>query len=228
MVRIISFIVAILIIVGIGIWFFGRSASESSVAVKEITNAIASSTAPVADGSKVVETSNTINSKQKNMRATLHTNKGDVTIEFSTTDTPKTVENFIKLAKSGFYDGTKFHRVIKNFMIQGGDPLTKDDSRSSEWGTGGPGYKFADEIGVNFGTNNHNNIGTIAMANSGPNTNGSQFFINVANNNFLDTKHTVFGRIVLGMDVVRQIENTQTGTSDRPTQPIIITSVTLD
>ena len=91
------------------------------------------------------------------------------------------------------------------------------------WGTGGPGYQFADEIGVN----NKNDIGTISMANAGPNTNGSQFFINVAANNFLDTKHTVFGKIVAGMDVVQAIEATPTGPNDRPVSPIIINSVTL-
>ncbi len=125
------------------------------------------------------------------MGATLHTNHGDITIEFNAAVTPNTVANFIKLAQAGFYDGTKFHRVIKGFMIQGGDPLTKDDSMQDRWGTGGPGYQFADEITAS----NHDVTGTIAMANAGPNTNGSQFFINVADNNFLDTKHTVFGRI---------------------------------
>jgi len=172
------------------------------------------------------ETSNEdiINNDNKNiMQATLNTNKGDITIEFFKDQTPNTVDNFIKLAKEGFYDGVKFHRVIKGFMIQGGDPLTKDDSQMDMWGTGGPGYQFADEIGVN----NKNDIGTISMANAGPNTNGSQFFINVAANNFLDTKHTVFGKIVAGMDVVQAIEATPTGPNDRPVSPIIINSVTL-
>ena len=133
---------------------------------------------------------------KKIMQATLKTNKGEITIEFDTTNTPKTSENFIKLAKEGFYNGTKFHRVIKDFMIQGGDPLTKDNSKMDYWGTGGPGYKFADEITPN----NKNMRGTISMANSGPNTNGSQFFINTKDNNFLDTKHTVFGKVISGMD----------------------------
>ena len=156
------------------------------------------------------------------MQATLHTNQGDITIEFSNA-TPNTVANFVKLAGAGFYDGTKFHRVIKGFMIQGGDPLTKDDSMMARWGTGGPGYQFADEIS----SGNQNNIGTISMANAGPNTNGSQFFINVANNNFLDTKHTVFGKVIAGMDVVTKIENTQTGAADRPASPMIINSIEL-
>ncbi|MEK9181796.1 MAG: peptidylprolyl isomerase [Patescibacteria group bacterium] len=159
-------------------------------------------------------------------KAILHTNKGDITIQFFEEQAPKTVANFTKLAGEGFYDGTKFHRVIKGFMIQGGDPLTKDDSKVSLWGTGDPGYKFADEIGKE-NQNNKNDIGTIAMANSGPNTNGSQFFINVNANNFLDAKHTVFGKVVSGMDIVTKIENTPTGQNDRPTNPVVINSITL-
>jgi peptidylprolyl isomerase len=166
----------------------------------------------------------TIIANEKIMTATLHTNHGDITIEFMNTDAPNTVANFVKLAKEGFYNGTKFHRVIPAFMIQGGDPQTKDDSLIERWGTGGPGYKFADEIHAN----NHNVIGTIAMANSGPNTNGSQFFINVANNNFLDTKHTVFGRVIQGMEAVGAIEAVATNETDRPLKPVIITSVTVE
>jgi peptidylprolyl isomerase len=163
----------------------------------------------------------TINKKY--MHATLHTNQGDIVIEFFAADAPNTVANFTKLAAAGFYDGTKFHRVIQGFMIQGGDPLSKDDSMMARWGTGGPGYQFADEIRAN----NQNNIGTISMANAGPNTNGSQFFINVANNNFLDGKHTTFGKVIKGMDVVTKIEDTPTGPNDRPVAPMIINSITL-
>jgi peptidylprolyl isomerase len=157
------------------------------------------------------------------MQATLHTNKGDVVIEFLDTDAPHTVANFVKLAKAGFYDGTKFHRVIKDFMIQGGDPITKDDSQSYVWGTGGPGYTFVDEIHAH----NRNDVGTISMANAGPNTNGSQFFINVKDNSFLDTKHTVFGRVSAGMDVVGKIEDTEVDHSDRPDEPIVIDHVSV-
>lgn len=156
------------------------------------------------------------------MQATLHTNKGDITIEFLD-GAPNTVANFTKLAKEGFYDGTKFHRVIKGFMIQGGDPQSKDDALMARWGTGGPGYTFADEIHEE----NQNVIGSIAMANAGPNTNGSQFFINTADNNFLDTKHTVFGHVVSGMDVVTAIESAPTGANDRPAEPMVIERVTL-
>jgi cyclophilin family peptidyl-prolyl cis-trans isomerase len=166
---------------------------------------------------------NTTNSNQRAMQAKLHTNQGDITIEFLGNDAPNTVANFTKLASEGFYNGTKFHRVIKGFMIQGGDPLTKDDAMQARWGTGGPGYQFADEIHAN----NKNEVGTISMANSGPNTNGSQFFINVAPNNFLDPKHTVFGKVTAGMDVVAKIEATETGSSDRPVQAIVIESVSV-
>ena len=157
------------------------------------------------------------------MKITLHTSKGDVGIELMEGDAPKTVANFVKLAKEGFYDGTKFHRVIKDFMIQGGDPQTKDDALMARWGTGDPGYKFEDEIHAN----NRNEVGTIAMANSGPNTNGSQFFINTAPNNFLDTKHTVFGKVVEGMDVVNAIQSVETNEGDRPLEPVVITGVTV-
>ncbi len=145
--------------------------------------------------------------------ATITTSKGDVTISFYNDDAPITVANFCTLAQNGFYDGVIFHRVIKDFMIQGGDPTGT--------GTGGPDYKFDDEIHAN----NKNNTGTIAMANSGPGTNGSQFFINVNDNNYLDTKHTVFGKVTAGMDVVTEIENAETGAMDKPVEEIKILSV---
>ena len=157
------------------------------------------------------------------MNVTLHTTAGDITLELLSADAPKTVANFTKLAGEGFYNGTKFHRVIKDFMIQGGDPLTKDDTVSSRWGTGGPGYSFPDEIHAN----NRNLAGTLSMANAGPDTNGSQFFINVAGNSFLDTKHTVFGKVTAGMDVVERIEAVATDASDRPVVPVVITGVTV-
>lgn len=165
---------------------------------------------------------NLINDNKQIMKAILHTNFGDITLELNQ-NTPKTTENFIKLAKSGFYNGTKFHRVIKGFMNQGGDPLSKDDSQMARWGTGGPGYQFADEIG----SENHNVPGSVAMANAGPNTNGSQFFINVADNSFLDTKHTVFAVVTAGAEAVMAINNTKTGTNDRPVEPVVITSIDL-
>jgi len=161
------------------------------------------------------------NSIKPMTQAIITTNKGVITLELFSDKAPKTVENFTKLASSGFYNGTRFHRVIKGFMIQGGDPLSKDTSKQSMWGTGGPGYQFEDEIHAE----NDNVIGTISMANAGPNTNGSQFFINTANNNFLDTKHTVFGRVAAGMDVVTAIETAKTMPGDRPAEDMIIEKV---
>ncbi len=155
------------------------------------------------------------------MEGTIKTNKGDITIEFFDKENPETVNNFVKLAKSEFYNGVKFHRIIRNFMIQGGDPLTKEEAKKHMWGTGGPGYKFDDEIGPT----NSNAAGTISMANAGRNTNGSQFFINLADNHFLNTKHTAFGRVTKGMDVVNAIGTVATNHADQPLEPVVIESV---
>jgi peptidyl-prolyl cis-trans isomerase B (cyclophilin B) len=147
--------------------------------------------------------------------ATLHTNAGQITIEFFDSDAPKTVENFRKLAADGFYDGLTFHRVITDFMIQGGCP--------EGTGSGGPGYTFEDEF-------NDNKVvrGALAMANAGPNTNGSQFFIvTTGEAPWLDGKHTVFGRVTDGMDTVDAIEGTPTGAGDRPVEPQVIERVEL-
>jgi len=173
------------------------------------------------------EDDNKDNNKDNNMNnsiVVIKTNYGEIKLELFNSDAPKTTANFIKLSEQGFYDGTKFHRVIKGFMIQGGDPKSKEDSLIDEWGTGGPGYVFEDEIHVN----NNNAIGTIAMANSGADTNGSQFFINTANNNYLDTKHTVFGKIIEGLDIVTKIENVDTNDVDRPISPVIIESIIIN
>ena len=157
--------------------------------------------------------------------AVIATSLGDIEVTFSEGTAPKTVANFISLASTKFYDGVKFHRVISNFMIQTGDPLSKDDAKESYWGTGGPGYQFADELsGKEVYT-----YGTLAMANSGPNTNGSQFFIVSANPKVdLPPAYTVFGKVVNGMDIVEKIQNVPTNKSnDRPIDPVIIKSVTL-
>lgn len=214
-----------------GVWLFSGSETKAnggnvdSMTASFMDQFAASRGAQTAavGNTQSVTSITTINANEKAMQATLHTNQGDITIEFLGNDAPNTVANFAKLAQEGFYNGTKFHRVIKGFMIQGGDPLSKDESMQARWGTGGPGYQFADEIHAN----NKNEIGTISMANAGPNTNGSQFFINVAPNNFLDGKHTVFGKVTAGMDVVAKIEATQTGANDRPVSPMIIESISL-
>lgn len=215
-----------------GVWLFsgsdatatgGNVDSMTASFMDQFAAARGAQTGAAAGTQPVTSTSTTSTNIQKAMQATLHTNQGDITIEFLGTDAPNTVANFTKLAQEGFYNGTKFHRVIKGFMIQGGDPLSKDEAMQARWGTGGPGYQFADEIHAN----NKNEIGTISMANAGPNTNGSQFFINVAANNFLDGKHTVFGKVTAGMDVVAKIEAAQTGANDRPVQPMIIESISV-
>lgn len=155
--------------------------------------------------------------------AVMKTSLGDIEMVFFPDKAPKTVENFIALAKSDFYDGTKFHRVIEDFMIQGGDPLSKDDAQIGKWGTGGPGYQFDDEI------NDEKLVrGALAMANAGPNTNGSQFFIVTAGATpWLDGKHTVFGKVVKGMDVADKISAVQNGERDIPKTPVVIQQVIL-
>lgn len=157
--------------------------------------------------------------------ATLKTNYGSIQISFLTDKAPKTVANFIALAEKGFYDGTKFHRVIADFMIQGGDPLSKDDANKEKglWGTGGPGYQFADEI------NDEKFLrGIVAMANSGPNTNGSQFFIVTAKETpWLMGKHTIFAKVTSGLDVALAIGHAETGPRDIPKSPVILEKVIL-
>jgi cyclophilin family peptidyl-prolyl cis-trans isomerase len=144
---------------------------------------------------------------------TMSTNRGDIVFELFDEDAPKTVENFKKLAGEGFYDGLSFHRIIKDFMIQGGCPQGT--------GTGGPGYQFEDEI------NDHKVVrGALAMANAGPNTNGSQFFIMTTQAApWLDGKHTVFGRVTSGMDVVDAIEAVETDARDKPRDDAVIERV---
>jgi peptidyl-prolyl cis-trans isomerase A (cyclophilin A) len=166
-----------------------------------------------------------------NLCATMKTSLGEIEIELFEGQAPKTVENFVGLAtgakewldpktrqkvKRPFYDGLIFHRVIPNFMIQGGCPEGR--------GTGGPGYKFADEFHKDL---KHDKPGTLSMANSGPGTNGSQFFITHVPTPWLDSKHSVFGRVVKGMDVVNAIGNTPRGSGDRPRQDVILEKVTI-
>ena len=145
------------------------------------------------------------------VKVLLKTNMGDITIQLFE-DMPITAGNFQKLVEKGFYDTTIFHRIIDGFMIQGGDPTGT--------GRGGPGYAIKDELT----RKNRNNRGTISMANAGPNTGGSQFFINLVDNNFLDSKHPVFGKVVDGMDVVDAIGKAKTGAMDRPIKEIKIES----
>jgi len=148
-------------------------------------------------------------------KAIMNTSEGAIEIEFFDADAPKTVANFHKLSRDGFYDGLTFHRIIKDFMIQGGCP--------NGTGTGGPGYTFEDEF------NQHKVVrGALAMANAGPNTNGSQFFIvTIPAAEWLDGKHTVFGQVTEGMETVDKIEGTQTDHRDSPREPILIESISI-
>ncbi len=189
------------------------------------------------------------NNNKANYEAVMHTSKGDVTLSLDSEAAPKTVENFVALSKSGYYNGTLFHRVIKDFMIQGGDPLSKDDDPSND-GTGGEstwGGKFDDEINaVSLGLDSDTiksleeagytyndklqsknvTVGAIAMANSGPNTNGSQFFIVTEEDQpHLDGRHTVFGKVVDGMDVVRNIAAVEVDENDRPKENVVINGI---
>ncbi len=153
------------------------------------------------------------------MQATLHTNKGDITLEFYPQLAPKTVENFITLSKDGFYDGVIFHRVIEGFMIQGGDPTGT--------GMGGPGYSFDDELVPSSPIAQKGYVrGTVAMANAGPNTNGSQFFI-MHQDYPLSYDYTIFGHVTEGMDVVDAIASTPVDAQDKPLEDVVIERVTV-
>jgi peptidyl-prolyl cis-trans isomerase B (cyclophilin B) len=158
--------------------------------------------------------------------AIIHTTKGDMVIEFWSDVAPNTVENFKKLARSGFYDGTAFHRIIKGFMIQGGDPLTKDKTKEDLYGTGGPGYQIKAEF-----NNRKHQRGVISMARAAhPDSAGSQFFICHGDAPFLDGKYTAFGRLIKGEDVLDKIANTpvgpsRTGENSKPLERVEITSI---
>lgn len=194
-----------------GIHYYGSGSPAASSPSK-----VTSSGVPSAS------TSATTPTERKNMKRdiiTMETNKGTIVIEMYNEDAPKTVENFVTLAKKGFYNNVTFHRVIKDFMIQGGDPTGT--------GGGGPGYKFADELNPN--TESYKNgykKGVVAMANAGPNTNGSQFFI-MHQDYPLPNAYTIFGHVTQGQDVVDAIANVQTGANDRPVEPVVMKSVTV-
>ena len=149
--------------------------------------------------------------------AHFETSMGNFTIELFEQQAPKTVANFVKLAEKNFYDGVIFHRVIDGFMIQGGDPTGT--------GRGGPGYQFADEFHPQL---RHNSEGMLSMANAGPNTNGSQFFITLTATPHLDGKHAVFGKVIEGMDVVKKIGKTPTKAGDRPVTDVVMKTVRIE
>ncbi len=182
------------------------SAKSNAPAPATATNAAAADTKTAADTNEV---------------AVIKTTEGDMVISFWTDAAPKTIANFKKLARSGFYDGTAFHRVIKGFMIQGGDPLTKDPAAEDRWGTGDPGYKIDAEF------NDHPHVrGVISMARSqDPNSAGSQFFICHGDPSFLDHNYTTFGKLIKGDDVLEKIATTPTHAPDRPDKRMGIISI---
>jgi len=216
-------LIAVLIVVGFLIFKGGAPQS-----ISEIEND-ASAAFALEDEDDITTTNtntkDTMTNETQNPIALMQTNFGVIEIELFANLAPQTVENFITLSQNKFYDGVRFHRVIEGFMIQTGDPLSKDSEQIDRWGTGGPGYTFPDEIHEE----NNNVVGTISMANAGPNTNGSQFFINVADNSFLDGKHTVFGMVISGYDdIVEKIALVETLSGvDRPIEDVIIESITI-
>jgi cyclophilin family peptidyl-prolyl cis-trans isomerase len=192
---------------------FSRVASFKEVEKEDVTS-------PINQTDN--QSDNKINNNQENnmTTATLKTSKGDIKIEFYENDAPNTVNNFVSLAEKGFYNGVIFHRVIKGFMIQGGDPTGT--------GSGGPGYQFADEL--NPDTESYKigyTRGTVAMANAGPNTNGSQFFI-MHTDYALPHNYTIFGKVISGMEVVDMIAESPTAPGDRPIEEIKINEVIVD
>lgn len=192
------------------------AASAASASVPGAsTGAGAAASVPSASKKTYAKAPDMTIDQNKSYTALIKTSMGDITVALNAKDAPLTVNNFVFLARDGFYDGLTFHRIIKGFMIQGGDP--------NGTGTGGPGYKFPDEP-----VKGKYEIGSIAMANSGPNTNGSQFFICEGQNcTTLPPQYNLFGKVSAGQDVVSKIGSVQTGASDRPVQPVTIISITI-
>ncbi len=228
-------VVAVLIVILGGVaYFLQGNTAEPQVQVQTLgkvpTTTNSTAVKKTGDTTLVKTTITTTNNPTTTMiqipekisKAVITTNKGVIEVTFAS-DTPDTVENFAKLAVNNFYNGTRFHRVIRDFMIQGGDPLSRDDANRNRWGTGGPGYTFKDEI-HDYDTFSQ---GTLAMANAGANTNGSQFFIvtAIAGTPWLVGKHTVFGHVTKGLDIVLRINDLQTNGSDQPLQDVIVEKI---
>jgi cyclophilin family peptidyl-prolyl cis-trans isomerase len=210
----VTLLILIILILAGGKWYMN---TQDVVEMKENNY---SQTTEVATSTPVVQVE-TLKNDNKNFmhKITIETNKGTIVFETYDSDAPKTVENFVTLANKGFYNGIIFHRVIKDFMIQGGDPTGT--------GTGGPGYKFEDELNSNTESYKNGYVrGVVAMANAGPNTNGSQFFI-MHKDVPLPHNYTIFGKVMSGMDVVDAIANTKTDAGDRPTEKITMNKVTV-
>ncbi len=217
-----NIIISLLIIAGlVVIGKFAFNPSPKSDIGQDFAKSGATSTVPIVETTtpKASTTPTIKNNPIKNHMITIETNYGKIVFEAYDKESPKAAENFVKLAEKGFYDGLIFHRVIKGFMIQGGDPTGT--------GSGGPGYQFADEIDPNaalYKTGYKKSI--VAMANSGPNTNGSQFFI-MTEDYPLPPKYTIFGKVTSGQDVVDKIANVKTGDMDKPLTSVTMTKVTV-
>ena len=219
--NIILSILVVLVVISVGYYLF--SGKENNIELAK-TDSHATTTDPtpiMEDGSTVVNNNSTSqNEEKKSHMINIETNYGTIVFETYNNDAPNTVKNFITLAEKGFYNNLIFHRVIRGFMIQGGDPKGN--------GTGGPGYQFADEL--NPATESYKagyKKGVVAMANSGPNTNGSQFFI-MTEDYPLPNAYTIFGKVVSGQNVVDQIANVKTGQNDKPITPVVMKKVTVN
>jgi cyclophilin family peptidyl-prolyl cis-trans isomerase len=223
-------IVVVVVIVAVVYALAGMNKGEqNSQTNNDVYN---TATQPVAtttgDSTGNIASSTNTNTKMKaEYKVKMETNKGVIELVLDTNIAPNTVANFLKLANSGFYNGVKFHRVIKDFMVQAGDPQSKDDKLVDMWGTGGPGYKFADEIFDPATYRNGYKRGVLAMANSGPNTNGSQFFI-MHKDVALPPNYTIFGHVISGIETVDAIANVKTNTNDRPVDPVVISKIIIE
>ena len=234
---VVVFIATVLLLGGLGLWVGYRSGDITLGMKDPITNHefpkalsnMQENTSEAGDGSDQKLGENNIGTGTVNPTVTLKTNHGNIVLELYQDLMPITAGNFLALAQKDFYDGTKFHRVIDGFMIQGGDPNSKTDTIET-YGTGGPGYAIEDEFVKNEKLSNVR--GTIAMANSGPHSGGSQFFINLVDNIGLDfdkppeqSSHPVFGKVIAGMDIVDAIAQVPTNERDVPLEAVVITDI---
>jgi cyclophilin family peptidyl-prolyl cis-trans isomerase len=218
---IISLVIVLALCAG-GYYFFRDNTEKNKDVILGTNDTYATNTAPVMEDGTLPEANpiNNVKQDKKTHMITIDTNYGKIVIETYDADAPNTVKNFVTLAEKGFYNGLTFHRVIKGFMIQGGDP--------NGTGTGGPGYQFADELNPNTPSYKAGyKKGVVAMANAGPNTNGSQFFIMTADYP-LPNLYTIFGKVVSGQEVVDTIANVKTGPNDKPASPVTMKTVSVN
>jgi peptidylprolyl isomerase len=201
--------------------------TEENISSGSNANGLATVAPNATMTTQTLATTQTKSMQKDTYTVTMKTNKGEIILELNSKIAPNTVKNFVELANTGFYNGVRFHRVIKGFMIQGGDPLSKDPKMVDRWGTGGPGYKFADEIFDEATYKTGYKRGVIAMANSGKDTNGSQFFIMHADYG-LPPSYTIFGKVIKGLETVDAIAATKVNGNDRPLEDMIIESVTAE